>query len=225
MDAMNDEKEAYPIDSEKLAYWYFRLNGFLTIENFVVHPDWGTQQCTDIDLLAARFPHRAELLEVPMEDDKRLTLDPHRIRIILSEVKASSCDLNETWTNPDKKNIQRMLRAVGTIDRKSVDDVSEKIYNHGWYEDQNFLISLCCLGQQENQNCREQFPEVPQLTWKEVLSFIHKRFRMYQKQKCSHDQWDPIGKKLWKYSETFEEFNEFRKAIKIVSKSSHSPDE
>lgn len=24
----------YPIDPERLAYWYLRLNGFLTIENF-----------------------------------------------------------------------------------------------------------------------------------------------------------------------------------------------
>ena len=27
------------LDPEKVAYWYFRLNGFLQIENFVVHPE------------------------------------------------------------------------------------------------------------------------------------------------------------------------------------------
>ena len=26
------------LDAEKVAYWYFRLNGFPQIENFVVHP-------------------------------------------------------------------------------------------------------------------------------------------------------------------------------------------
>ena len=26
------------IDPEKVAYWYFRLNGFFQIENFIVHP-------------------------------------------------------------------------------------------------------------------------------------------------------------------------------------------
>jgi hypothetical protein len=25
------------LDPEKVAYWYFRLNGFLQIENFLVH--------------------------------------------------------------------------------------------------------------------------------------------------------------------------------------------
>ncbi len=212
------------IDSEKLAYWYFRLNGFLTIENFVVHPDWGTQPCTDIDLLAARFPYRAELLEFPMVDDNRLNLDPHRIRIILAEVKAFRIKLNKAWTNPAEKNIQRMLRAVGAIDCKSVDDVSEKIYNQGWYGDQKFLISLCCLGQKENQSYRKLFPKVPQLTWEEVLSFIYQRFKNYQ-QKCRHDQWDDFGCMLWDCAMASKDFNGFRKVIKIVSKSSQPTSE
>ena len=50
------------LDPEKVAYWYFRLNGFLQIENFVVHPERRGGQRTDADLLAVRFPHRAERL-------------------------------------------------------------------------------------------------------------------------------------------------------------------
>lgn len=49
-----------PHSPERLAYWYFRLNGFLTTENFIVHPDEGKDQRTDADLLAVRFQHRAE---------------------------------------------------------------------------------------------------------------------------------------------------------------------
>lgn len=29
------------MNPEQLAYWYFRLNGFLTTVNFVVHPEQG----------------------------------------------------------------------------------------------------------------------------------------------------------------------------------------
>jgi hypothetical protein len=36
---------------EKVAYWYFRLNGFFQIENFVVHPRGRGSQRTDADLL------------------------------------------------------------------------------------------------------------------------------------------------------------------------------
>ncbi len=45
-----------PIKYEQLGYWYLRLNGFLTIPNFVVHPDVGHNQETDVDILGVRFP-------------------------------------------------------------------------------------------------------------------------------------------------------------------------
>ncbi|HEV3146870.1 MAG TPA: hypothetical protein VGZ47_23485 [Gemmataceae bacterium] len=54
--------------AEELAYWYLRLNGCFTIPNFVVHPDSGTNQKTDIDVFAVRFPFRAEL--PGMKDDE-----------------------------------------------------------------------------------------------------------------------------------------------------------
>lgn len=203
------------IDPEKLAYWYLRLNGFLTIENFVVHPDMGSQQCTDIDLIAARFPHRAELLKNPMPDDDRIVLDPNRILIVLAEVKTGTCDLNSPWTNRDKSNIQRVLSAVGPFERKRVNAVSEELYNHGWYENQDFAVFLCCFGQRKNQDLYVQFPKMPQLIWDDILSFIHKRFREYEKQKCSHPQWDKTGKKLWDCINIHSDVDEFRKAIKI----------
>lgn len=55
--------------AERLASWYFRLNGFLTTENFIVHPDSGADQRTDADILAVRFAHRAENRLRPMVDD------------------------------------------------------------------------------------------------------------------------------------------------------------
>ena len=74
---------------EKLAYWFLRLNGCTTIENFVIHPDDAGSQRTDVDILGVRFPHRAELLtsEKPMHDHPAFTATPHRIQIVLTEVK------------------------------------------------------------------------------------------------------------------------------------------
>ena len=54
-----EERELSP---EKVAYWYFRLNGFLQIENFIIHPERYGSGRTDADLLAVRFPFRAERL-------------------------------------------------------------------------------------------------------------------------------------------------------------------
>ncbi len=57
------------LSAEKVAYWYFRLNGFLQIENFVVHPSSRGSQYTDADLLAVRFPYRAERLSKDLAHD------------------------------------------------------------------------------------------------------------------------------------------------------------
>ncbi|HVK17203.1 MAG TPA: hypothetical protein VM533_09665 [Fimbriiglobus sp.] len=41
---------------ESLAYWYFRLNGFIPMTDFVLHGD-DRLKSSDCDLVAVRFPH------------------------------------------------------------------------------------------------------------------------------------------------------------------------
>lgn len=36
---MSQSPRQVSLDPEKVAYWYFRLNGFLQIKDFVVHPE------------------------------------------------------------------------------------------------------------------------------------------------------------------------------------------
>ena len=72
------EEASEGISSERLAYWYFRLNGFLQIENFIVHPENRGSQRTDADLLGVRFRHRVERAfdgGKTMEDDAILQLE------------------------------------------------------------------------------------------------------------------------------------------------------
>ena len=211
------DKKVCTIDSEKLAYWYFRLNGFLTIKNFVVHPNSGSQQETEIDIIAARFPYRTELPENehPMQDDECLIFKPNKIRIVLAEVKARRCRVNPAWINPDKENMPQIISALGPFKGETVMPVSDEIYKHGYYEDNNFLLSLCCLGQEENLNIRDQFPKVLQLTWNHVLSFIYDRFNKYEIYKRQHQQWDSTGQKLFKHFQKCDR-NEFFETIKIA---------
>ena len=87
------------LDPEKVAYWYFRLNGCLTMVNFVLHPPGRGSQRTDADVLAVRFPHRSELADTarPLVDDT-----PFRgstgIELAVAEVKTGPCGLNDSWT-------------------------------------------------------------------------------------------------------------------------------
>jgi hypothetical protein len=71
---------------ENLASWYFRLNGCLTIPNFVLHPEVGRNQLTDADLIAVRFPHRREVAGRQLYDDELFTKETNRLQVFFAEV-------------------------------------------------------------------------------------------------------------------------------------------
>lgn len=100
---MTDVEQRRPHSTpERLAYWYFRLNGFLTTENFVVHPDIGNNQPTDADLLGMRFAHRAENLIDPMQDDPKVAECETLVNAVIVEVKTGQCALNGLGPTPKR---------------------------------------------------------------------------------------------------------------------------
>ncbi len=147
------------MESEKLAYWYFRLNGFLTIPNFIVHSEDTGSQLTDVDILGIRFPYRAELLENPMVDDELFHEIKNKPYIILAEVKTGLCDLNGPWTRMEAKNIQRVLKAIGVFKDRVMDKVAEKLYTEGVYEDDLYCLSLFCIGREKNKIWLKKYPK------------------------------------------------------------------
>lgn len=185
------------ISSEQLAYWYLRLNGFLSIPNFVVHPDRGAGQRTDVDVMGVRFPFRKENVLRPMEDDDFFRQAPAKPLIILAEVKGSLCRLNGPWTEPSRGNMQRVLAALGVFPEEMLEIVSTEIYSTGRYEDNYYQITLACFGAVRNDIISNDYPNVPQFLWPGVLSFIYRRFSSYRRQKADHNQWDDVGKCLW----------------------------
>lgn len=186
------------IRSERLAYWFFRLNGFLTITNFVVHRDDGYGQHTDVDVLAVRFPHRVENQVQPMQDEPRLQ-DEARIQIVLAEAKAGVCAFNRTWLDPEFGNLGRILAAVGPFPSERLKQVSESLYSTGEWGDDKYWVRLVALGVRRNrQIANGRLAGVPQFQWREdVLPFIHHRFWTYRYEKRHHNQWDDDAKNLF----------------------------
>lgn len=176
---------------ERLAYWYLRLNGYLTIENFVVHPDTGVNQRTDADLLAVRFQHRAELL-CPMEDDPQICDQGAFADVILAEVKRSVCSLNGPWTRPDEQNIQRVLRAIGCLDNEQIEEAAAALYNRGRYQSDLVAVRLVAFGDQKGN----LIPEVRQILFNDMITFLWKRLKHYYRQKASVGNWPQDGQEL-----------------------------
>lgn len=188
-------------EPDQLAYWFFRLNGCLTIVNFVVHPDLvrhnePRSQRTDADILAVRFPHRRELLtsDDAMCDHQVFDSDSE-IDLIIAEVKASECRLNGPWTEPKLENIQRVLYAIGAFPEEAVPTVAQALYEGKIYHDGQFRTRLMAIGSTTNPDLIDA---AVQLTWNEILSFIYERISTYRRHKAQHEQWDPCGK--WLYS-------------------------
>lgn len=183
-----------PWNSERLAYWYFRLNGFLTTENFVIHPDTGRNQLTDADILAVRFAHRAENLYSPMTDDNKVARCSTFANIIIAEVKTGKCSMNGPWTDPSVMNMRRALKAIGCVPDHLMDQATEDLYNKGVWSEGVSTIRIFALG--ESKDSSLVIPKDQQITWDQVISFCVDRFKEYRIQKSSVGQWTADGRKL-----------------------------
>ena len=190
------------LKAEKVAYWYFRLNGFFLIENFVLHPGRRGSQLTDADLLVVRFPDRAEFVfdhQTPMRDDEdTLSLSSGRIEMAVVEVKGANqlCALNDTWTVQERQNVHRVLAVIGCVPHYLIPEVAARIYEQGSAEHANIRIRLVSVGRTENPDLAECFPRALQITWPRILGFVWDRFTLYANQKSQVDQWDAQGRLL-----------------------------
>ena len=205
------------ISTEGLAYWYFRLNGFLTTVNFLIHPETPRDSTTDVDILGVRFPHRLENLRRPMRDDALFTMTRTRIYIVLAEIKLGLCDLNGPWTTPATETMRKVLRAVGAFPVDDVGRSADRLYSDGTFSDRRFVISLCCVGARLNAQLRGRYPRVPQITWDHILDFIFGRFKDYSREKAQHSQWDENGHKLWERAEACTSTEEYRESVQVVA--------
>jgi len=203
------------LDPEKVAYWYFRLNGFLQIENFIIHPERRGSQRTDADLLAVRFPYRAERLfddpkDVMADDVQQLAISPDLIDIVIAEVKTSQpCTLNGPWTQQERQNIHRVLAAIGCLPPDRIEAAAADIYRAGFHRSATARIRLVAVGRDRSKDIEAAYPHVVQLIWPKMLAFIWDRLHVYRQQKTQVDQWDAQGlivKRLVDVSTQAEEF-------------------
>src|ERR1700688_1204240 len=125
------------LDLDSAAEWFLRLNGFLTVLNFVVHPAEsaeGSQQRTDADVLGIRFPHRQELVGGHALPDHPAFQGLSRPIFVIAEVKAGRCRLNGPWIRPEDENMRLVLGAVGCVPPDSLRVVSDSLYQTGRFE-------------------------------------------------------------------------------------------
>jgi len=173
-------QDAPSLSFERLAYWYLRLNGFLQIENFIVHDEKGSER-TDADLLGIRFRHRTERFfdaGSSMVDDAALNLSTRYDDAVIVEVKSNQpCSLNGPWTKPERQNVHRTLAAIGCLPLVDVPKAAECIYEDGVAIFGRTRIRLVSIGGTRSDELGERYPDVLQLTWaSNIIGFVWDRF-------------------------------------------------
>ena len=210
--------------SEDVAAWYFRLNGFFTIINFVLHPSRRGGQRTDADIVGVRFPYRAEFPDGPGGDDPEFGRVCDKPYFVIAESTTGPCKLNGPWTKREKKNIHAVLSDLGVFKRDLIPCVAENLYEQGVYNGNGCFCSLFCLGESRSAEIGTCYPRVPQRVWDEVLGFIYDRFQMYHSRKADHDHWDDNGKQLWQqWKSNRNSADHFKACVRRLSGLSSNP--
>lgn len=196
------------VQTDRVAYWFFRLNGCMTIENFVVHPDYGGGQRTDADILGIRLQHRSEgTRSSPMADHPSLLSDVPLL--FIAEVKLRECKLNGPWTDPEAENLDRVLRAVGLHAPEEVSEVADALYTAQRHIGARSEVRLYAVGDEGDGDLRRRRPGVVTLLWSDVLGFIYDRFNAYRGIKSDHQQWGATGHRLFTMATTEPERDTF----------------
>ena len=161
---------------ESLANWYLRFNGYFTVPNFTVHPDVRRGREAEADILAVRFPHSSEEPgDYCFERDPNLVL-PDVIDFLIAEVKSGLCDLNDTWTEPERRNVQYALRWMGFVsDPEHIQGLAESIYKFGMGTHEDYVVRLASLGREKRDDLQERFPNMVQLELLDAIRFVQNR--------------------------------------------------
>jgi hypothetical protein len=179
---------------EELALWYLRLNGYLTVPNFILHPAGRGGQRGEEDILGVRFPYSKEVAGVELKPDDRLVRRDMKTDFIIAQVKGGEgeCDLSSTWRETEKEEERcYVLKWLGMVPDREVPKVAENLYTNKIYETGDcWGIRLVCLGKRLSDGLS---PNVVQIKFEQVAEFFSSRFELFRKQKRDIEQWpEPI---------------------------------
>lgn len=182
------------------------------LQNFIIHGDHQSEnkQRTEADLLCVRFPHRAERLydddpDVMQDDVATLKLAPDKANVLIVEVKTKKrCTLNGPWTKPNKKNVHRVLAAIGCLSEQVIPQAAAALYRQGLYDGDGIVrIRLVAVGRERSEELAQRHPEVVQLVWRDILCFIWWRLKKYRSQKRQVGQWDEVGLEIHRLAASY----------------------
>lgn len=181
---------------ETIAYWYFRLNGFLLLTNFVVHRQRDLEDAVndhrqrerrdaDIDLLAVRFPHAFESIGGQPDDWDNERFVRWQLKhldntvCVICEVKAGSyagVEVAKSFSNP---RLDMALQRIGVLSRNMYANVLPDLRKNGIAWHGEFTFAKVLVADSDKCTSRARMPVCHQLELKDAVKFIRRRLRKY----------------------------------------------
>jgi hypothetical protein len=173
---------------ESLAYWYFRLNGFLPLTNFVLHrPDFPHRHNADCDLLAVRFPFVFEEIGGQRDDwdNARFAewkLDHFsRTVCVIAEIKTGQYDEADVNRAFDRRRVLYGLRRLGVLDSPECDEVCHRLSREGVVNHREFSFAKVLVANSATR--RGRFGNTSpycQIELDDAVDFIRSRMNRYR---------------------------------------------
>jgi hypothetical protein len=176
---------------ESLAYWYFRLNGFLPLANFVLHrPDALHRQSSDSDILAVRFPHvHEDVGGQPGDWDNELFaewgLDHfNRTVCVIAEIKTglyTEASVNRAFA---PRRVIYALRRIGVVTLPECEEVSHRLSREGVVHHREFSFAKILVSSSARRTGNfENTSPCLQIELGHTVDFIRTRMNRYRNEK------------------------------------------
>jgi hypothetical protein len=164
---------------EEIAYWYFRLNGFFPITNFVINRSSEIDYSSDCDLLAIRLPYVYEEIGGTPEDwddnlIKQLGFDlPLGV---ICEVKTGSYELEDVFRT---QYVKYSIGRLGLVPKINISDVSKSLEGKLLIEvKEKYRICKLLIANQQKESVSFFYRSLDS-----VEDFINDRVRKYPAEK------------------------------------------
>lgn len=208
--------------AEDVAQWYFRLNGFLLIPAFVVHPDREERYArTDADILGVRFPYSSERIGArTMDDDPRLVAmaNPPQATLVMAEAKSTGgSSINGPWTTRERGNMQRAIRRLGFATESMVEEIAETMYTSLRWENSSYVLQYICIAEMPSSDYARRYEKLVQVTWNDIADFLFARFKAFPEKlptgETVHRQWPRFGRKFGRCSRFMQSCSDAREFV------------
>lgn len=196
--------------SETFVRWYLRFNGYLGVENLIVHePIAGAvPQGAEFDVVAVRFPFSSEVADFELRRHSQLT-DIEKagvVNVVIGEVKGGrDTSLNDPW-RPEADDalqlarLKYLVRWLGFYESEGdIEQVATEL-RRTRRSDRTCAVRVVYFGARPSRDAERL--DVTQILFEEMASWIVTarascwRDHGIANRSC-HDQWDPLIKNVW----------------------------